>query len=1721
MLKHHLSDDFKTVFLPQIIKAFFHRVKPGRTIKILIRILRLFSKIMAVVLAVLFVLVAMLNIPAIQTLITQQISKKISTDYNLDVRLGGVKIAYPKTVNIRQIFVAGQEGDTLLFVNRLDVSVGLFGLFRNEVNVNSIEIDGLKGKVLRGTPGSAYNFQFIIDAFTSDSTQAMNEEQTAEAKPWKISVDEIRLSSIDGHFRDETLGMDARINLGLLELTFESINLDNLSFFVDEIKLENTSVSYEQWLVEGTNQNNPTAVQQNVEPSDEDFPAFGLNHLLLQNVDFSYFDHGFDLSIISKVGSLVFSPKEIDLAKKILNLGDLEIEYTSAMISMGGDTTAVNTDVAKPAIKNESTTIAETSIFPDWKISLESLKIDQLNFGFDDKTSKPVVYGMDYSHIILEDFGIDLNNLYVNKDRAGVLLRQLKFKEKSGVDLNNLSLEALFTNDSISITGLEIKTGKSHLQGDFNSQFKSFAVLTENPGAAFANINLGKSSLNTTEVFHIAGINPDDAVFSKYNNLDVKFDALIGGKIDSLNVDHFNIAVLDQTRINVKGSLVNATNFNDLNFDLAFDTITTNKNEIIFLTDSSYFADFKLPDNILTTLTAKGTPDSLHAAMNFASNFGNIKADAFYWSGNKFLPDSMNLKLDILDLQLGKVLNDSVIGSLSMNLLASGSGLTGDSISMHAKGMIDSAAYQKYTYRDIGFEGTLKGTDFKTTINSGDPNADFDFVAKALLNSDSTLISSTLNINLINLYLLNFTNEKTAFRGKFEVDGNYAAINKLKAKVAIRGAGIYNGDDYYELKPVFINPVFTPQSTFLDFKSELLGLELNSNIPVDKMGDVLTLAGNKFLGLADTLELPQGKTLDFKMNLNLTPEFTANIFPELKQLSMDTIMGSYSSDNNHLKLNLSAPEIKWDDFVVEDLHLKINGAQDSLTFVSGFQNLYYDTLLIGMLNVNESINHGKIKSRISLSGDPANPDYLFKNNIQVSDKGVSISFADEGLILNGKPWKIHPENYLKIYDSAMYAHEFIFADSAQQFGIETKDLKNTILFSDFDLSNLLNIVNVSDDFKIFKGKLNAMLDLPADNNNAGVKANISIIDFNFLETPVGDLKFDLWENEIDLALNLSLINKENSITAEGNIEKSDYPQKINISTNINIDDPQWFELFSFGEVSETEGKIEGQIEAGGNIESPIIRGFINFKDTRMRINKLNLMAEMRNETINFNNKGISFRDFTTYDSHGGKFILDGNLLTKNYTNFDFDLNIKASDFQPANSTKKDNPEFYGSFIFDADISLKGNTELPLIDADLTVKEGTNLTYVLPGSEIELVSPEGIVNFTDPNQSTDSIFRVRKAQNITDSLVSKFKGIDLNAKLKLDPKAKFTIVIDPYSGDYSSVSGSAVLLYSIDPSGTQTLTGVFEVTEGIYQLSFYGLVKKTFTFQPGSTVAWSGNVMDANMNFTAINVVKTQSVALVSNESAGMTEAEKNMFKQRLPYEVMLNLNGFLSEPVVNFNIDLPEKYLVNYPTIASKLTMLNSGQNESELNKQVFALLVTGNFIADSPFASTGGSAENFATTAARNSVNGILADQLNKMSSRFIKGVDMNFGLTSYEDYSGGGSEVRTELDVQVSKKLLNDRLTIEASGSFDVEGSKQYTGGSTSHTYGEFSATYDLTESREYKLRVYRENAYDLFDGEVSYSGLAFIIEKSFNTLFKRKNIEAGQNEKPEEKNESNPQE
>jgi hypothetical protein len=129
---------------------------------------------------------------------------------------------------------------------------------------------------------------------------------------------------------------------------------------------------------------------------------------------------------------------------------------------------------------------------------------------------------------------------------------------------------------------------------------------------------------------------------------------------------------------------------------------------------------------------------------------------------------------------------------------------------------------------------------------------------------------------------------------------------------------------------------------------------------------------------------------------------------------------------------------------------------------------------------------------------------------------------------------------------------------------------------------------------------------------------------------------------------------------------------------------------------------------------------------------------------------------------------------------------------------------------------------------------------------------------------------------------------------------------------------------------------------------------------------------------------------------------------------------------------------------------------------------------------------------------------------------VDVNFGLNSYEDYTTGSGDLRTDLDLQISKKLFNERLTLEAENSYGLTGTKkEMSGNASQQNYGQFSVIYSMTETGEYKLRAYCQDSYDAFDGDITLSGVAFLFQKEYDRLFKRKPPETGapeEDKKPE---------
>jgi hypothetical protein len=346
-------------------------------------------------------------------------------------------------------------------------------------------------------------------------------------------------------------------------------------------------------------------------------------------------------------------------------------------------------------------------------------------------------------------------------------------------------------------------------------------------------------------------------------------------------------------------------------------------------------------------------------------------------------------------------------------------------------------------------------------------------------------------------------------------------------------------------------------------------------------------------------------------------------------------------------------------------------------------------------------------------------------------------------------------------------------------------------------------------------------------------------------------------------------------------------------------------------------------------------------------------------------------------------------------------------------------------------------------------------------------------------------------------------MDISVNIEINKQAELTLIIDEGNGDFLRMKGTGQLTGGIDPSGKTTLTGSYEMEEGVYQISMNFLQRK-FQIQKGSKIVWLGEPTNANINLTAVYVTKTAPLTLVEDQIAVQN---LNMYKQKLPFNVQLILTGELMKPDIKFDLTLPDEQSlrVDATVIENVNTRLLQLKSEpSELNKQVFALLLLNRFVSENPFASSGGGGGFNAGSMARQSVSKLLTEQLNDLAADLISGVDLNFDVASTEDYTTGKMKNRTDLNISLSKQLLNDRLRITVGSNFELEG-PQPTNQRQNNLAGNVAVDYMLSKDGRYMLRAYRKNEYEgILDGYIVETGLNFILSfdyQHFHDLFKAK--------------------
>src|SRR5690606_31445991 len=213
-----------------------------------------------------------------------------------------------------------------------------------------------------------------------------------------------------------------------------------------------------------------------------------------------------------------------------------------------------------------------------------------------------------------------------------------------------------------------------------------------------------------------------------------------------------------------------------------------------------------------------------------------------------------------------------------------------------------------------------------------------------------------------------------------------------------------------------------------------------------------------------------------------------------------------------------------------------------------------------------------------------------------------------------------------------------------------------------------------------------------------------------------------------------------------------------------------------------------------------------------------------------------------------------------------------------------------------------------------------------------------------------------------------------------------------------------------------------------------------------------------------------------------------------PVNVVLDLAGTLEAPDIGFSVEIPASRN-EYSAASQRLQMIQNDQ--SQLYPQVFALIVLNRFIpTDGDLGGGGGGGAAAVNQRVDASVSSILTTQLSRLTEDYLGGVELSVDLASQDD--NNASFENKDLQVQLSKQLFNERLTVTVGGTSSL-GNQSTPSGNNPGLMGDFEILYRVNESGTLNVRIFQNNTRDIFTQEIRQrQGASITHVKSFDEIF-----------------------
>ena len=1258
-----------------------------------------------------------------------------------------------------------------------------------------------------------------------------------------------------------------------------------------------------------------------------------------------------------------------------------------------------------------------------------------------------------------------IEDFFIKGANVTTFIDKLSFKDHRGLFVENITADFLYTKKNILLKQLEMKTPLSEMKGRVELKYNRKDFSDFNNKVIF-DVQFDKASIASNDLNYFYN------EFGKNNVFYV--DTHLIGTLN--NFTTYNLKLVDKNQSEIIGTANFKNLFGKGNQEFYmngnFDRITSNYEDLKSILP-------RILGNNLPSVLAKLGNVNIAGAIELTQKFINADVSMLsqlgYLEGNLAMQNinnidnasyQGNIKLDAFDL--GTLLSKNDIGKATLDLDVDGKGFTQKLLNTAIKGKIDAFYYNGYNYQNITVDGSMKMPYYKGYFNSNDPNLKMDFDGTIDLSLKAKKYDFKAQIDYADLHILNFykSDSISILKGTidFKADGN--SIDDLAGILKINNVSYQNSKDSYFFEDFQITSSFDEeQIRTIEINSpDIITGEIVGKYKVNQVQKMVENALGSLYANYSPNQLEKGQFINF--DLSIYDKIVEVFIPDVKISENTKAKGRINGDEGKFIFDFTSPNIIVYNNTIENVSIDIDNKNPLYNAYITVDSIKNSTYKIADFNLINLTLNDTLYVRSEFKGGPKSHDTYDLNLYHTIDenkqsvvgfKKSEIKFKDYLWFIN----ELETEDNKIVFDKKF--KDFDFQKLTLSHNDQKIDFYGTLRDSTYKDLNLsfndvdLNKVTPTLDSLTFGGKINGKISYKQEDNKYDPISHLTIDSLKINQFLLGDLEFDIEGNEnfnqFKVNSSLKQDGKEHFFV-DGNVNFVGDQSKLDLEAGFDK-----FNLAPFGSLlgsvlSDVRGNATGRTTIGGSFTSPEIDGRLYLNDAGMRVPYLNVdYAFEKNAIVDLTEHQFSLRKIEVTDTKfNTKGVIDGTIKHKNLGDWDLDLHLISDNILALDTKDSDDTYYYGTAFMKGKASITGEINALVIKVAGESEKGTSIK--IPVNDDEEIGDNTFINFMTTEEYQKSLI-----ENIAKE--SRYEGIELDFNFDIDTDADIEIILNRETGHAMKGKGVGSMQMNINTLGKFEMFGDFIVQEGQYNFKYGGIIDKKFDVEKGGTIRWDGEPMDAVLDLKA--TYKTFANPAVLVESAS--------FNRKVDTNVSILLNGNLSNPQPDFNIDFPTVSSVLRSELDYKL------QDKDSRQTQAFALLATGSFVTAE---STGNAAYGSLIEGASSIINGLFAD------------ADSNLQLGL--DYSQGNrlTEISDRVGVTLSTRV-NDRITINGKANVPVGGVTETV------IVGNLEVLIQINEDGTLNAHVFnRENDINYVGEGIGYTqGLGITYNVEFNTF------------------------